>query len=303
MTKVFIIILHFKGLKHTRDCLKSLRKLKTENIEVQIVLVDNNSRDAVKLKKAIKKLSKLKIKLIENKKNLGFAKGNNVGIRYALKNKADYLLILNNDTLVHEDTLAGLIKFAKKDEKIGIVSPLIYFAPGFEFHKKRYKKSDLGKVIWYAGGIIDWKNILARHRGVDEIDIGRYEKAVKTGFATGCCMLIKKQVFDSIGLFNPKYFLYWEDIDLSQRAKNKDFKIYFCPQAILWHKNATSTGSGGFLHDYYLTRNRLLFGLKYASFKVKASLIKESLVKLVKGRKGEKRGIIDFWRLKFGSID
>ncbi|GAG55887.1 unnamed protein product, partial [marine sediment metagenome] len=155
-------------------------------------------------------------------------------------------------------------------------------------------------VIWYAGSRMDWENVLASHRGVDEVDIGRYQRMEETDFATGCCMLVKREVFEKIGLFDKKYFLYWEDNDFSQRAKKAGFKVYFAPEAVIWHKNAGSSKSGSFLHDYYLTRNRLLFAFKYASLRAKIALIKESIIKLFKGRKWEKKGIIDFYLGRFG---
>lgn len=290
--KVFIIILNFNGKKDTLDCLETIRELVIKDWELGVIVVDNNSRDGSV--KAIKKKFPSVI-IIENKRNLGFSEGNNCGLRYALKNDADYCLVLNNDTFVEKNLLIQLIKAAKKEKKNGILSPKIYFAPGFEYHKNRYQKSERGKVIWYAGGLMDWRNILASHRGVDEVDKGQYQQTQETEFCTGCCFLIKKEVLEKVGLFDKKYFLYWEDNDLSQRAKKAGFKCLFVPQAIIWHKNAGSSRSGSPLQDYYLTRNRLLFALKFASLRSKIALLKESVIELFQGRKWEKRGIIDFY--------
>ncbi|MEM4230386.1 MAG: glycosyltransferase, partial [Candidatus Pacearchaeota archaeon] len=171
----------------------------------------------------------------------------------------------------------------------------------FEFHKKRYKKEDLGKVIWFAGGKMDWQNVIGLHIGVDEIDKGQFEKISEIDFASGACMLIKSDVFKKIGKFDERYFLYYEDSDFCQRAKKTQYKIIYNPKAILWHKNAGSTGgSGSELQDYYLTRNRLLFGMKYAPYKSKLALLKESISLLAKGRKWQKRGVKDFYFGNFG---
>ena len=110
----------------------------------------------------------------------------------------------------------------------------------------------------------------------------------------------KKKVFEKIGLFDKKYFLYWEDVDLSQRAKRSGFKILYVPQGKLWHKNAGSSGSGSSFHDYYLTRNRLFFGMKFALPKTKLSLLKEGFIFLLKGRKGQKEGVRDFLLFHWG---
>ncbi len=183
----------------------------------------------------------------------------------------------------------------------GAISPKIYFAKGFEFHKNRYKKEDLGKVLWYAGGKIDWKNMLGFHRGVDEVDIGQFSKLYETEFATGCCMLVKREVFERVGLFNNKYFLYLEDLDFSLKTRKKGFKIIYQPKAVMWHENAGSAGgSGSPLQEYFITRNRLLFGFKYAPLRTKIALFKESIKILAGGRTNQKKGIRDFYLRRFG---
>jgi len=186
--------------------------------------------------------------VLKNSQNLGFVEGNNVGIRYALKNGADWVLILNNDTTVAPDLLTQLIKQGNLINQSGILGPKIYFAPGFEYHKNRYKPSQRGKVFWYAGGIIDWDNVYCSHRGVDEVDKGQYDPPTggeETDFVSGCAMLVKKEVFDKIGLFDPRYFLYLEDVDFCQRAKKAGFKIIYVSQGKVWHYNASSSEVGG----------------------------------------------------------
>ena len=98
--------------------------------------------------------------------NSGFSGGHNVGIKHALKNGAEYVIILNNDTYVAKELLKELISVMERDESIGIAVPKIYFASGYEYHKDRYTKAEKGKVFWYGGGIIDWDNMYQSHRGV-----------------------------------------------------------------------------------------------------------------------------------------
>lgn len=298
--KISVIILNYNGKKDTLECLESLTKYQISNIKYQIVVVDNGSTDddVVVIRKKFPK-----VKIIENKENLGFAEGNNVGIRYTLEDDYDYILLLNNDTLVEKNLLAQLIKVIKSNKKIGLVSPKIYFAPGYEFHKDRYKKNEKGKVIWYAGGIIDWDNILVSHLGVDEVDKRQHGRVEETDFATGCCMLVRKEVFEKIDLFDKKYFLYWEDVDLCLRAKKAGFKIFYVPQAILWHKNASASGgAGGNLSVYYQTRNRMLFALKFAPLKSKIHVLKQGLKYLFSGNFWQKKAVKDFFLLHFGKI-
>jgi len=269
-----------------------------------VVVVDNGSTDdsveRIQSSKFKVQSCSSKFKVIENKKNLGFAEGNNVGIRDALENGADYVCLLNNDTRVDPDFLVELIRTAESDEQIGIVAGKIYFEKGYEFHKDRYKENERGKVIWYAGGVIDWNNIYTIHRGVDEIDRGKYDCLKETDFVNGCLSLIKREVFEKIGLFDKKYFLYFEDADLSVRAKKAGFKLVFCPQAKIWHLNSGSSGSGSGLHDYFTTRNRMLFGMKFAPLRSKLALIRESFKIMFLGREWQKIGVRDFFLRKFG---
>ncbi|MEK7534620.1 MAG: glycosyltransferase family 2 protein [Patescibacteria group bacterium] len=305
MQKVSVVILNYNGKDNTLDCLSSLQNVVTIDTKLEIIVVDNASKDEsvafIKSQISNLKSQKLQLKVIENRENLGFAGGNNVGIRYALEHGADYVLVLNNDTLVDKNLIDELLKVGNSDENIGILAPKIYFAKGFEFHKNRYTEKDLGKVFWYAGGKMDWKNVIASHKGVDEVDHGQYDKTEETSFASGCCMFMKKEVFGRVGLFDKKYFLYYEDADLSERLKEAGYKIIYNPSAIIWHKNAGSAGgSGSKLQDYYITRNRLLFGMRYAPLRSKLALIKESMKVLISGRYWQKRGILDFYLNKFG---
>ncbi|MCL5435093.1 MAG: glycosyltransferase family 2 protein [Patescibacteria group bacterium] len=299
MKKVFISIINFNGNKNTIECLKSIDNLNMTGIDLNVVVIDNASKEKLELKNNFLKNASLKI--ILNNKNLGFSGGHNLGINYALSNNAEYILILNNDTILDKNLIYELQSVFDTDSDIGIVSPKIYFAKGFEFHKDRYKKGDLGRILWYAGGDMDWKNLIGKHVGVDEVDRGQYEKKGKTDFASGCCMMVKKEVFEKIGKFDERYFLYYEDNDFSQRAKKIGYKIEYAPKAVLWHKNAGSAGgSGSNLQDYYITRNRLLFGMNYASLRTKFALFKESVKFLLNGRKWQKRGVLDFYFRRFG---
>jgi len=301
MKHIFISLLNFNGKKNTVDCLESLKNVKRDNFKLTIVVVDNASTDG-----SLSVISNLKsqisnLKFIQNEKNLGFSGGHNVVIRYGLENGADYVLILNNDTYVDRNFLEELLNVGEQDNKIGILIPKIYFAPGFEFHKDRYSQKEQGRVFWYAGGEMDWANVIGHHRGVDEVDRGQFDKIEETEIATGCCMLIKKEVLKKTGMFDDKYFLYYEDADLSMRAEKKGFKVIYVPKSLIWHKNAGSAGgSGSILQDYYITRNRLVFGMRYAPFRAKFALLRESLKVLLAGRYWQKVGVLDFYLGRLG---
>lgn len=303
---ISVVVLNWNRKKDTLECLESISKSNLSDFKCQIIVVDNASSDnsRVEVKKALKKITfknkNVSGELIKNKENLGFATGNNIGIKHALNHEADFILLLNNDTVIDKNLFQNLTSAIQNYPDVGLISPKIYFAPDFEFHKERYKGSDVGKVIWYAGGDIDWKNVYATNHGVDEIDHGQFNKIKETDFATGACMLCRAEALKETGLFDEKYFMYFEDADLSCRMKRKNWKILYYPPARIWHKVAQSSVIGGGLNDYYTTRNRLLFGTRYALMRTKFALYRESLRFIVKGRKWQKRGAIDFYFRKFG---
>lgn len=298
MKKVVISIINYNGLENTNDCLESLSRLDSRDLDVEVVVIDNASTTPFTFKN--KTVGKFPLNIIHSSTNTGFSGGHNIGMQYALKEGADYILILNNDTIVDKGLVKHLVSAIEKESNIGIACPKIYFSPGSEYHKDKYDKKDIGKVLWYAGEDMDWKNILGQHRGVDEVDQGQYDKKEETEFATGCCMLVAMEVIKKIGMFDEKYFLYYEDTDFTMRAKNAGYKALYVPDAYLYHKNAASTGgSGSDLQDYFITRNRLLFGMKYAPLRSKLALIRESLLLLTSGRSGQKKGVRDFYQNKF----
>jgi len=239
------------------------------------------------------------VHIIKTGENRGFAGGNNIGISYALENKAEYIWFLNNDTVVDSGVLTSLSSF--EDPSVGAVGSKIYFYKGCEFHKNRYKEKDLGSVLWYAGGTIDWQNMLASHRGVDEVDHGQYDKETNTDFITGCSFFVRSEILKKIGFFDESYFMYMEDLDISLRIQKAGFKTMYNPASIVWHKNASSSGgSGSSLHEYYQTRNRLRIGMKYAPLRTKIALLREGLRILGGSSSIKKKAVLDWMKGTMG---
>lgn len=227
---VYCIILSYNGKQLTLDCLSSVLKLNYKN--VIIVIVDNaSSDDSVQAIKGLfaKELSTGKMVLIENKKNTGFAGGNNTGMRYAYEQGANYFLLLNNDTIVGKDLLTNMIPLCESDESIGIAGPKIFF----------YEPPD---QIWFAGGEIKLYKGLSRHIGIRQTDRGQFNKAVECDYITGCAMLIKRKVVDQIGYLDTRYPMYSEDADYCFRAHRHEFKMKYIPSGLIWHKISAATG-------------------------------------------------------------
>jgi len=275
MTKInhpAILILHFRNNQYTLPCLDSLALLR-QPTPIYILSIQSTDADSLR-RHSVKPIVQ------ETQQNGGFAWANNELAKMAFRDGCDSIILLNNDTTVDPDFVAPLVK-QLGDPRVGMVCPKIYFYPGCEFHLQAYKKSELGKVIWYAGGVIDWANVFTSHWGVDEVDHGQFDQVVETDFATGCCVALTKKTVEAVGFINEQYFLYYEDADWSMEIKKAGLKIIVEPASIVFHKNAGSTGgSGSPLQQYYQTRNRIYFGLKYAPLKTKLHLIKNAILGL-----------------------
>lgn len=297
MVKIAIVTVNYNTAKDTESLLTSIEKLTTKGFSLEVIIVDNGSKEIFALPEKVKKES---VTLIRSEENTGFSGGFNIGIKEALGKGADYVLIVNNDTLMHPDLVQNLLQVLESKPKIGVTTPKIYFSKGHEFHKDRYKKEELGKVFWFAGGYTDWNNVQSIHRGVDEVDHGQYDTTEKIDFASGCCMMFKRVVLEKVGMFDNRYFLYYEDADLNERIKRAGYDVYYVPSAVLTHVNAASSGgAGNVLQDYFITRNKMLFGMTYAPPRTKLALIRESIRLLRTGRPYQKKAIKDYYLRKF----
>ena len=288
--KIAFITVNFKGDTDTLSLVKDIRdNLLPSGTSVTHYIVDNGqSKDLEEKLKTYKDAV-----YIKSPNNLGFAAGNNLGLKKALADKSDILVMINDDTIAPKDLVRNILNSPIKEAGVGLVGGLIYFAKGYEF-EKGYKESDKGNVIWYAGGQYDWDNIYASHIGVNEVDRGQYKDIKPTDFVTGCLFITKADVLRKTGLFNEKYCLYFEDSDLCLRIKKKGLMVMFDPGIKLWHKVAQSSGIGSPLNDYFLTRNRILFGMTYARLRTKIALMRESFRKLFTGTPAQKLAVYDY---------
>lgn len=292
--KVSIIILTTNALAMTKEQLKDIEKVEVKGIECECLVVDNGSGDGTE--EAIKnyKLPNMDYKFIQSGANLGFAGGNNVGIKDAIRRGFDYIILMNNDLILPSNIVTKLVDFMDKNPDVGVASPKMYFARGYEFHKDRYKESEKGKVIWYAGGIIDKNNVYSVHRGVDEVDHGQYDETCDTDFANGATIIVRREVFKKVGLLDASFFLYWEDADFSERVKRSGYRVVYYPGTWMWHKVSASTGgSGSPTNDYFLTRNRFYFAKRYLNFRTKFAVLRDTFRQIFVGRKWQKWGAVD----------
>jgi len=243
---VFIIVLNWNGRDDTLECLRSLQKLDYPNFDT--IVVDNGSTDGSE--NAIRTSFPL-AQFIQTGKNLGYAGGNNVGIRFALSHGADYVWLLNNDTTVDPQALTALVETAAADPGIAFVGSKIYY----------YDKPD---VIWCAGGTIDLaEGGRTDHPGMGQEDRGQFESISDVGYVTGCSLLASRAAIEAIGLLPEEYFLYFEETDWNLAAQKKGYRTVMAPASHVWHKYALAGDyKGRFI--YYSSRNRIHIVRKYA---------------------------------------
>lgn len=269
--RVALITVVYQNYAVLKDLFASLKKQTNKDFHIFIIDLSKNKQKI--------EVGKLPLTIIYGE-NKGYAYGVNLGLRKAMENRFSNFCIINNDidfkSNFVDSVLSSIIYHPSS-----IVGGKIYYAPGYEYHKKRYSKKDLGRVIWYAGGSIDWNNMYVKHHHVDEVDDKKILQSVETDFISGCLMVFDKAVLESIGYWDERYFLYYEDADYCERAKRKGIKLYYDPSIVIWHKNAQSTeGSGSKLHQHYQEKNRLQFVLKYAPLKTKLHIVKNYFISL-----------------------
>jgi len=254
LPQVVIIVLNWNGLNDTLECLESLSRLDYPVYEVMVV--DNGSSDG--------SVSVIRerfpfVTVIENGENLGYAGGNNVGLRYALARGTDYALLLNNDTEAAPDSLRLLVGAAEADPAVGIAGPTIYYY-------------DQPQVIWSAGGAIDWRRGQTWMVGLDERDVAQFgQEPREVDFVTGCALLVKRAVLERAGLLDERFFAYYEETEWCVRARRAGFKVVHVPRAHIWHKISPVARADSPVVHYYMTRNRLLF-LRLAGAGIRAWL-------------------------------
>ena len=234
--KLSIITINFNGLKDTYELIDSI----PFNDDLEVIVVDNASeKDEASLISA----KYPQVKVIRSSQNLGFAGGNNLGIKAA---RGKYLFFINNDTIFKKFNIQALIDRLESSPKIAVVCPKIRFAWG-------------NHPIQFAG-YTPLSKITVRNQaiGFGEEDHGQYDTAHPTPYAHGAAMLIKREALEKVGLMPECYFLYYEELDWSMMFARAGFEIWYDPACTVYHKESQATGQNSPLRTYYIVRNRLL---------------------------------------------
>ena len=248
-SKVAIIIVNWKQYELTKSCLFSLKKINYDNH--QIILIDNESNQ--KELKSIKNQFE-NIITFSNERNLGFTGANNIGIKHAIKNEFEYVMLINNDTEVEKNFISPLIDSLEKNKNLGAVQPLIL---NFDSRKK----------VWNAGGFLN------KFFGYFYVNKNPKEIKKNIDWITGCCFFVRIEVIKKIGLLDESFFAYYEDVDWSIRIKNSGYDLAFIKSSVIYHhcsKSSQNELSEGKLspfvhylnirnHIFLLRKNRDIF--------------------------------------------
>lgn len=294
MPNVGIVISNYNGWQDTVQCLESLQKQTYRDFEI-ILLDDASTNDSVQ--QLQKHLTENTV-FLPQEANSGFAAVNNVGMRRALADGCDWVLLLNNDTVAAPDFLETLLR----ETPAGAVScpKMLFLDPPDE--------------IWFAGGELDRATGKVRHLGGHEKDGPAFAEKKQVSFITFCCVLLPRQVIEQVGFLDETLFMYCEDVDYCIRLADAGVPLWFLPDARIWHKAGGS--AGGMLSVYYITRNTLYLTCKGKSrgyIRVKtlpvllAGAARYALTKLLGRKKGRSygafRGALDFWRGRMGRME
>lgn len=250
--RVAILILNWNGKKDTVPCLHSVKRL---TYPCDLLLIDNGSTDG-----SVHEIRSIfpDLEILETGANLGFAEGNNEGIKIALERGADYVLLLNNDTLVDPDLIEGFLQSFQSHPEAGIVG---------------------GKIVLYdSPDLLDhWGGMWNNKKGVFDFvglrqKASSWESSLSMDYVCGAAFMVKKEVFEKIGLLEKRFFVLWEEADFCFRAKKQGFASYTAPQAKVLHKVSVSFVGGKTHSTYFWWRNRLLWIERNCKVRAKLSL-------------------------------
>ncbi|WP_234119295.1 glycosyltransferase family 2 protein [Clostridium hydrogenum] len=239
--KVFIIILNFNSFEDTKECLISLEDISYNNYEIVVVDNSNSEEDYKKLKSKFSKHN-----IIRTDQNLGYANGNNIGIKFALEHGAEYICILNADVVVEKDFLKIIVDKLKNDKAIGIAGPCIC-----EYNKRELVQCAGANISLYTG-------LTKRlYRGYKYEEIEKENKLVD--FLGGACFVCRREVFEKIGLIPEIYFLFFEETEFCIKAKKAGYKLTCVTNSKIYHKGSSTISRFSGLSYYFLNRNRVVF--------------------------------------------
>jgi GT2 family glycosyltransferase len=285
---IYLVILNWNLKDDTMACVESV--LADNDTAPRIVIVDNASDDGSVA--AFRRLGP-DVEVIANEKNVGFARGVNVGVRHALSRGADYVLLLNNDTIAGAGLLKTLVEIATAAPRPAVLGPAIYY-------------HDEPQRFWRLGAVHRWGLPVPVEVGRDARDKGQFREPFDVDYVTGCAMWVPAVIFEQVGLLDEDFYMYYEDADFCRRVRRAGFRIAVVPQARIWHKVSRSARQVPRTAAYQHTRNRVLFYNRYTTglgrFVANAYILATTIAKMNPAGSDRAvarylwRGLVDGWR-------
>ena len=293
---LYVVVLNNNRRDDTLACLESLSQSDYRNLK--IILLDNLSTDG-----SIDIVAQRypDVQIIRLRENLGYAGNNNIGIQAALDQGAEWVFVLNDDTILDSNCLSLLVAAGERDKTVGILGPMVYHF-------------DEPTIIQSAGGTLGqyW---LSMHLGKDEPDHGQFKSVHEVEWISGCAILVRREAIEQVGMLDADYFLYWEETEWCIRAREAGWHIQHVPQAKLWHKGVKRDYQPKPYVTYYVTRNRLFTLVKHhAPWSVRFIVVLRTLQTIVswsvrpkwrsqrEHRNAMWKGLIDFWQRRLGPM-
>lgn len=245
---VTLLVLTYNGREMVLACLESVMQSSYDSLRV--VVIDNGGHDGTP--DAVKAAWGDRVEVLRIEHNVKFSRANNEGIRLALERGSDYIMLLNDDTVMAPETIGELVAVAESDPKIGFVGPKIFY----------WKPEN---QIWFAGGMIYPARGTSKHIGIRELDRGQYDEVRDVDYITGCAMMGRREMIEQIGLLDPAYKAYYEDSDWSMRAAKAGWRRVYVPAGRVWHKISASTGGQFTAYKiYHKLRSGFIFFGRYS---------------------------------------
>jgi len=239
--KVIVVALNWNGEAWLRPCVESV--LRSSYPDFELVVIDNGSTDgsAVRIRQEFPQ-----VKVIENGENLGYSRGFNAGLEHGFgERKADYCLVMNNDTVIDRDAITALVECAEADRRAGFVTGKVYY----------FDQPDMLQTVGKYEDPVRWNG---EHIGARQRDVGQYDEVAERVFADDIFTLVRREMYEQTGGYNPVFFLQCEEYDWQARAKSLGWKIVYTPKAKLWHKESMALGKASPKKAYYDARNPMI---------------------------------------------
>ncbi len=276
------LIINWNGQNYISD---TISRLLTQSPDLKVTVIDNASTDD-----SAKIISRQfpGVELVSPPQHLSFSECLNFGFSRSVARGSIYTWLVGSDVLVEDNCLKNLLELGEKYGDVGMVCSKIYVVPNKD------------RLIYYAGGIMDWFNLRPVNRGQGQVDAGQFEHDVETDFVLPLSTLIKTRILTEVGILDPAYFADYDWLDFCYKCRRAGWRLMYASQSHVGYQNLQEPDFPDSIKEYFIDRNQLLFGLRHGPFYTKFSLLKNAFHEYFFGRPWQRRAVLDFFTGNFG---